>query len=301
MLMRAVESYLEVRRAAGYQLAVPEYLLRDFARFAADRCEIHIRTTSAIGWAAQAPSPYQRNRRLHVLINFARHAHAEDDVHEIPPAHVFAAPRQRRRPHIFQRDEIRRILEAAGRWGPRGSLRPHTYRTLFGLLAACGLRISEALALRLPDVTADGFVIRKTKFRKNRLVPMHETTEHAVRNYLRRRCHRAGTTNAVFVSLRGRPLSYTEANRTFLAILRGVGLRGAPGTEGPRLHDMRHTFAVRALENCPHDEVASHMLALSTYLGHAHLADTYWYLQVTPQLVSGIADACQVYLHGGTA
>ena len=299
MLMQAVTSYLRARRAAGFDLRVHEYLLRDFARFAADHGEVHICSSSAIAWAAQAPS-HQRDRRLRIVIGFARHVHAEDGAHAIPPAHVFAVPRQRRRPHIFTPDEVRQILVAAGQLGPSGSLRPYTYRTLFGLLAACGLRISEVLALRIDDVTPDGLVIRKTKFKKSRLVPMHETTERALEDYLLRRCQVAGATEQVFVSLRGRPMLYAEVDRTFLGILRGLGLRGAPGVDGPRMHDMRHTLAVRALEDCPRDEVTSHMLALSTYLGHALLADTYWYLHVTPELMTGIADTCRHYLHGGT-
>lgn len=300
MLMRAVDSYFEVRRAAGFELRVTEYLLRDFARFAAERGETHVRGATAVAWAARAPSVRQRDRRLKEAIRFARHVHAEDGTHEIPPDDVFAAPLVRRLPHIYTPDEVRQILEEASRLGPVGSLRPHTYQTLFGLLASCGLRISEALALRLDDVTVDGLVIRKTKFKKSRLVPMHETTERAVEDYLHRRRSVAGATDHVFVTLKGRPLRYPTLVSVFLALIRKLGLRGGPGESGPRIHDFRHAFSVRVLEDCQRDEVASHMLALCTYLGHAYLADTYWYLQVTPQLTSGIADACQAYLHGGT-
>jgi integrase len=211
---------------------------------------------------------------------------------------VFAAPRIRPLPHIFTPDEVLHILEEAGRLGPQESLRPHTYRTLFGVLASCGLRISEALALFLDDVTSDGLLIRKTKFRKSRLVPMHPTTQRAVEDYLRRRRTLAGDVEHLFVSMRGGPLAYPTVGATFLAIVRRLGLRAAPGQPGPRMHDLRHSFAVRALEACPRAEVAGHMLALSTYLGHAHVADTYWYLQVTPQLMTGIADACSAYLNG---
>jgi len=300
MLMRAVDFYLAVRRAAGYELTVTEYLLRDFARFAAERGEGHVRSTSAIAWAAGVPSLSQRDRRLRVLIGFARHVAAEDSGHEVPPRRVFGVPPQRRRPYIFTPDAVRRFLEAAGALGPPGSLRPHTYRTLFGLLVTCGPRISEALALQLADVTPDGLVIRRTKFRKSRLVPVHETTDRAIGDYVGRRRHVAGATTQLFVSLRGRPMQYAEVNRVFLAIVRGLGLRGAPGADGPRLHDLRHTFAVRVLETCPRESIANHLLALSTYLGHAQLAHTYWYLHVTPQLLASIADACQAYVHGGT-
>jgi integrase len=300
MLMRAVDAYLAVRRAAGYELTVVEYLLRAFARFAAARGEAHVRSTTAIAWAARAPSFSQRARRLQVLIGFARHMSAEDGRHEIPPRRVFAGSPQRRRPYIFTPDAVRRLLEAAGALGPPGSLRPHTYRTLFGLLVTCGLRISEALALQRADVTADGLVIRRTKFRKSRLVPIHETTERAIADYLGRRRRVGATTDRLFVYLRGRPMQYPEVNHVFLALVRALGLRGAPGADGPRLHDLRHTFAVRVLETAPRDAIANHLLALSTYLGHAQLANTYWYLHATPDLMSGIADSCQAYLCGGT-
>ena len=203
-------------------------------------------------------------------------------------------------PTSSRRMQVRQILEEAGRLGPQDSLRPHTYRTLFGVLASCGLRISEALALFVDDVTPDGLLIRETKFRKSRLVPIHPTTERAVEAYIRRRRKVAGNVEHLFVSMRGGPIAYPTVSAIFLAIVRKLGQRAAPGQPGPRIHDLRHTFAVRALEACPRAEVAGNMLALSTYLGHGHVADTYWYLQVTPQLMTGIADACSVYLNGGT-
>lgn len=299
MLTRAVESYLEVRRAGGFELRVSEYILRDFARFATKEGDERVRSATAITWAARAPSVPQRDKRLREVIRFARHMRAEDAAHEIPPERVFCAPRTRRRPHIYTPEQVEQILAEAGRLRPTGSLRPLTHQTLYGLLASCGLRISEALALRLEDVTPEGLVIRKTKFRKSRLVPMHESTSRAVEIYAHRRLRMVTTTDHLFVSLRGRPLIYQCVDATFISILRGLGLRGRPGEPGPRLHDLRHTVAVRALEGCSPGDVASHVHALSTYLGHARISDTYWYLHVTPQLMTGVADACRSYLEGG--
>ncbi len=302
MLMRAVQSYVDIRRAAGFALRRDERVLRDFARFAAEQGDTHIRTTTAIDWAARASSLRERDRRLKRVIRFARHARAEDATHQLPPDHVFAAPHLPRLPHIFEPEQMRRILEQAGTLGPAGSLRPYTYQTLFGLLLSCGLRISEALALQIEDITADGLLIRKTKFRKTRLVPMHETTHRAMQDYLRRRQAVADVSTHCFVSRRGAPLTYPTVNRTFLALVRALGLRAdAPRQPGPRLHDMRHTLAVRALEACPREQVASHMLALSTYLGHARMAHTYWYLHVTPRLMADVADACRAQLEGGAS
>jgi integrase/recombinase XerD len=299
--MQAIDEYLAVRRAVGFRLQTTEYLLRSFAQFAVGRGEDHVYQRTAIDWAALAPSPEQRDRRLSVVRIFARHARAENDAHEIPPGHIFAHSRSRRRPYIFTCGGVRRLMEEAARLGPPGSLRPHTYRTMFGLMIAAGLRISEVLALLMDDVTPEGLLVRETKFRKSRLVPLHETTAAALEQYLERRRRIGGHDNHVFVSLCRRVPHYVTVNATFLALVRGIGLHPGPGKPGPRLHDLRHTFAVRALEACPKDQqsIARHMLALTTYMGHAHVAHTYWYLQITPQLMTDIADACGAFLEGG--
>ena len=299
MLNESIHAYLSIRRAAWFRLHACERLLIAYARYATGRGEDYVRATTAIDWAVGAKSLMQRGIRLNTVIRFARHARAENPGHEIPPSHVFGAPMYRRLPHIFEQEEIHLLMEAAGRLGLAGSLQPCTYQTLFGLLASCGLRISEAIALMVEDMTVDGLIIRETKFRKTRLVPMHESTEQAMKAYLRLRQQVGGVTAHFFVSPWDKPLAYSTVNRHFLNIMRELGFRGGKGQPGPRLHDLRHTTAVRALENCPHGQVANHMLALSTYLGHSRLANTYWYLHATPQLMSGIADACQTQLEGG--
>jgi integrase len=176
-----------------------------------------------------------------------------------------------------------------------------TYRTLFSLLAATGLRISEALGLQLDDVTDDGLVIRETKFRKSRLVPLHPTGVTALERYLNRRRKVAGSDNHVFVSLRGSVLKYPTVNPVFRALVREIGLHTGPGQRGPRMQDLRHTFAVRALESFQGDRhrVGQHILALSTYMGHAKLASTYWYLHVTPHLLVDVANAVEDFAKGG--
>lgn len=301
MLMQAVDSYLRLRRTAGFQLRYTETLLKDFARFAAERGELHIRTETAIAWAQQSTSLQERARRLSSITLFARHVRAEDKNHQIPPEGVFGhRPRSRRLPYIFTPAQVAEILAEALRLPPAGSLRPHTYCTLFGLLAACGLRISEALALQLDDIGPDGLRIRDTKFRKSRLVPLHPTAASQLALYVHRRQDLAGAESRLFVSLRSKPLRYPTVIQTFLFLVRKLGLRSGPGEPGPRLHDLRHTFAVRALERCPERRsgIPRHMLALSTYLGHARITDTYWYLQTTPHLMTDIADACEAHLEG---
>ena len=129
-------------------------------------------------------------------------------------------------------------------------------------------------------------------------MPLHSTTAKQLTLYLDRRQQLARVETRVFVSLRGRPLHYATVNETFLFLLRKLGLRAGPGLPGPRLHDLRHTFASKALENSPAEQsrITKHMLALSTYLGHAHISDTYWYLQSTTHLMTDIADSCQSFL-----
>jgi integrase len=207
----------------------------------------------------------------------------------------------RPRPHIYAPDELRRLLAAAGRLPVIWPLRPQVFTTLFGLLASSGLRVSEALALRFGDVTSDGLVIRKTKFNKSRLVPLHETAAAALGRYLALRRRASTVSDYVFISPKGGRLPAQTVSKTFLHLMRHAGLRAGPGTPGPRIHDLRHTFAVRALEACPHDgsPVGWHMRALSTYLGHRNLADTCWYLHATPLLMRGVADACEQFLEGG--
>lgn len=301
MLIQAIDNYLRLRRTAGFQLRDTEVLLREFARFATERDEIHIKTDTAIAWAGRATSPRQRARRLSTLILFARFIRAEDAEHQVPPNGVFAHhPQVRPLPHIFTNSQIAAVLAEAKKLPPAGSLRPHTFYTLFGLIAACGLRISEALALQIDDIRPEALHIRETKFRKSRLVALHPTTGRQLALYLDRRQELARVETRLFVSLRGKRLHYATVNETFLFLLRKLGLRGAPGQPGPRLHDVRHTFASRALENSPAgpSRITRHMLALSTYLGHAHITDTYWYLQTTTHLMTAIADDCQAYLEG---
>ena len=185
---------------------------------------------------------------------------------------------------------------------PDGSIRPLTYATMFGLIAATGMRVSEALAMRLPDVTSDGLIIAQTKFKKSRQLPLHPTTRRAPDGYLATRLKAASPSDALFISHQGTPPAYPTVITVFLQVIRSIGLRGAAGTPGPRIHDLRHTFAVRSLESCAHDSklVARHITALSTYLGHAHVTDTYWYLEVTPELMAHMAAASEAF-HSGVS
>lgn len=305
-MTRLLDAYLALRRAAGFKLKSVEFRLRAFVRFAAECGDTHIRTETVHRWAGMGASPEARYGRLHALIPFARHVRAEDPVHEVPSDQLYPFKRCKRLPYIYSDDEIRRLLEAAGKLRPRGTSRPDTYRTLLGLLIATGLRIGEALALQMRDVTTDGLVVRNTKFRKSRLVPLHPTTVKALDTYRSRWRVAAGPDDPLLASCRGTRLPYTTVMNTVCGLLRRVEIRPMQAPPGPRrvgpcLHDMRHTFAVRALEACPAGRAAinRHTVALSTYLGHGSVADTFWYLQATPRLMTDIADACETSLAGG--
>ena len=296
----AVEAYLAVRRATGFTLSNTEYLLRSFAGFAADRKQTHIRTATAIEWAGQAASVAQRHTRYQTVCRFAQYLRVEDSRHQSPPANYFGYRKTRRVPHIYSRDEINRLIVAATRLPSSGSLLPKTYAALISLVAATGLRISEVLHLLVSDITSDGLLIRKTKFQKTRLVPLHDTAVAGIARYL---AHRQGARRGgdhVFVSDEGQPLVYWKVHSVFRTLLKSAGLQPSGG-RWPRIHELRHTFAVRALEASPvgRQRIGQHMLALATYLGHVNIDATYWYLETTPELLRDIAIVTEDYAQGG--
>lgn len=300
MLRQAVNDYLRVRRAAGFKLKSAERYLRYFTRFAETRDERYVSAATAIDWAAQASTEAERQRRYQCAVRFARFVHVEEPRHELPPEHVFCGYRPRTSPYIFSDDELYRLLRAAAQLEPRASLRPHTYQTLFALLAVTGLRPAEAYALRRQDLTQDGLVIRKTKFGKSRLVPIHPSTRAALERYLAHRSDLAVAPNEhhLFVTFAHRPLSSCTVSRVFRELLRIAELPDRPGR--PRVYDLRHRFATRALEacSCSREHVGRHMLALTTYLGHSRIASTYWYLENTPQLMADIAASSEHFVWG---
>ena len=222
-------------------------LLRNYARFAAVRSETLIRSETVLAWAARVSlSPPQRGRRLEVLSIFARHVHAEDPRHEIPPKGVFHACRPSYTPFIYTPAQIGALLARTAQLPPAGSLHPWTYCTLFALLAVTGLRISEALNLHLDDVTADGLLIRETKFHKSRRVPLHPSADAGLERSLRATPGAWGRRRPrLHLRFVERVLRYPVVIATFLAILRAIGLHPGPGQRGPQLHDFRHTWAVR--------------------------------------------------------
>lgn len=297
-----VQRYVAIKRGLGYKFADQEQMLRKYAAFADSCGDVYTSASRMIEWASTAPSTQRSREWLRVVRHFAVSMHAEDDRNEIPPRDVFGrGKRPRPRPHIVAVADIERIMQAALSLLPIASLTPYTYHYLIGLLATTGLRVSEVVALLETDLTVDGLVIRETKFRKSRLVPIDASTRKALAEYQTLRRRIGGPDQHLFVLSTGKPPDHATVSRAFIKLARQVGLRGPQGEPGPRLHDLRHSFAVRSLERCGSDRavINRHMLALSTYLGHACLSDTYWYLEATPVLTRQIADATEAFRKGG--
>jgi integrase/recombinase XerD len=296
MMTDDVERYIALRRTLGFQLRKPARHLRVFARVATEKNETLIRAATVIEWAAAASTLDARNRRICDVARFARFLRAEDSRHEVPPTGLFATPKLRPTPYIYAPDELARILTAAGqlRLLKPNPLRRQVYAMLFGLIAATGLRVSEGLNLRLGDLLPGGVLhIRETKFYKSRLVP-HATVVEVLDRYLDLRRRFAGSDDHLFLSMEGSTLAYSTVRCAFLRILQLANIAPARARR-PRIHDLRHSFATRVLEQCgtKREEVARHFVALSTYLGHADIAHTYWYLEATPELMTDIAAAAE--------
>lgn len=302
MLKNAVDTYLGVRRAAGFKLKDDAFYLHHFVRFATVCGDTHVTSQTAIAWAGQASSESQRATRLKVIIRFALFSRAADDKHEVPPAGVFCFQRQRPIPYLYTEAEIQALMAATARLGPAGSFRPLMYHTLIGLLAATGLRISEALGLRFKDIMADGLLIHQTKFYKSRIVPLHPTTRIALDEYLVERGKLAAVDDHLFISKWRRRMCRQAVYHTFKELLRAAGLPRQSEQPRPRLIDFRHSFASNALVAGPdrRDHVGRHMLALMTYLGHASPRSTFWYLESSPALMDDIVRVCEQFIEENT-
>lgn len=300
MLTKAVHTYLVVRRSAGFALRWQGDALNSFAAFSEARGQHYVSADLALEWAGLARQVTQRARRLGIVIRFARYLHAEDRRHEVPHAVFGAEKSPRPTPYILTAEDIRQLVHAASRSGA-DTLRRATYSTFFALLASTGLRVSEAIRLRFDDITADGLVVRETKFRKSRLVPLHETAQAGLDRYLQQRRPYAPADDHVFVSLRRKPLLGRDVVTAFRTAVKYVGLPNRPGRARPTAKSLRHTFATRALQTCPdgRDAITRHMVALSTYLGHKSVAETYWYLEAVPDLMRDIADRAECLATGG--
>ena len=306
MLTALVDSYLAARRAVGFQLRDTEDILRDFVASASRKGDTHVYSRTILDWIrSRNGSPLRKCIRLRTVSLLARYLHAEDERHEVPPQGAFGRHKpQRRPPFLFTPADIEGLIRAARRLGPDRSLQPHVYSTLFGLLASTGLRISEALNLRIEDVTSTGLFVRNTKFGKSRWLPLHASTKERLETYLVRRLGEAGACPFVFVSIRGGKLHRNTVAGVFRRIVYSLGVAGPEDRRPrPRLHDLRFYFANTALTHSPgdHEGISRHMVALTTYLGHSDVRNGYWYLEATPALFARIADRCEDFANRGNS
>jgi integrase len=290
-----VEAYLQYRRQAGFALEIEGAQLMRFAHFseqAGHRGPLTVKL--AVQWASAScqPTPLTAARRMEVLRPFARYCHQFDPVTEIPPGGLFGPAHRRLTPHVFTDDEVGELLIACKHLHPPGGLRGASCATIFGLIAATGLRISEATLLTRSDVDLKhGLLhIQHAKFGKARWVPLHPTTTRALQRYVQRRDGDLLTANitAFFVFDYGRPASTRSLEYAFQLLRRRLRWRARGGHPAPRIHDLRHTFVCHRLERWYAEglDIDRHILALSTYLGHARITDTYWYVTATPELLA---------------
>ena len=293
-LRKAVDEYLTMRRNLGFQLHDAGVGLLRFVTFMEKHRASYITQQLALKWAQQPSTvqPAEWARRLSYVRTFARYRSATDPRTEIPAEGLLPFRPKRARPYLYTDDEINALLRAALNLPPRRTLRPWTYHCLFGLLNVSGMRIGEARDLKLPDIDLKGAVltIRGTKFGKSRLVPLHDSSREMLADYIaRRECFfkRQSISSYLFVSSRGNRLDIADIHRTFYLLSRQIGLRGLTDSRGPRLHDMRHRFAVNTLLRWYRsgEDVERRLPLLSTYLGHVHVTDTFWYLTAWPELM----------------
>lgn len=292
-LRKAVHDYLEMRRSLGFKLHDAGIGLRKFVSFLEQRNASHITVALALQWAQENPSaqPVEWARRLSFVRGFARHWSATDPRTEVPLEGLLPFRPARVRPYLYSEEEIQRLLETARELPSLQGLASKTYYCLLGLLSVTGLRISEALHLRLEDVDLrEGILsIRSTKFGKSRFVPIHASTQKVLRDYAGHRARFLAGRPApfFFLSRRGTRLEPSRVRRTFYTLSRRAGLRATGASHGPRLHDFRHGFAVQTLIRWYRsgEDAERRLPILSTYLGHVHVSDTYWYLTTCPELM----------------
>ncbi|MEA3275329.1 MAG: tyrosine-type recombinase/integrase [Pseudomonadota bacterium] len=290
-------NYLAERRRLGFELISCGRLLMSFARHVDAQehggpltVEIMAQWAKQDKWQRGDPATWAR--RLKQLRPFTRYLRQFEPCTEVPDESIFGPIQERLTPHIYSAQEIVDLLAAARALRPPNGLRPATYETLFGLIAAAGLRLSEAVHLLEADVELKrGLLrVRKTKFAKSRQLPLHPSTVDALRRYRNKRSHHVAVTPEMpfFVSSKGKGLSPRQVERVFAALRQQLGWVSRGGHTQPRIQDLRHTFAVQrvTLWQTRGVEIDQAMLALSTYMGHAKISNTYWYLTAVPELMA---------------
>jgi integrase len=305
-LRAALDEYLALRRSLGFKLRLAGCLLERFVEFADNQGAEFITRELAVAWATEPADvqPAQWANRLGMVRRFAQHHLATEPRTEVPPADLLPYRYRRVAPYIYSDTEVWRLLRAAAALPSALGLRAATYTTLLGLYASTGLRTNEALRLDNDHVDlAQGVLdVSHSKFGKFRRLPIHHSTQHVLARYAARRdrlCPRPNTPG-FFVSEHGTRISEWSLRYTFVKLSRQIGLRAATEARGPRIHDFRHRFAVNTLRDWYRAgvDVERRLPQLSTYLGHVHITDTYWYLTATPELMQLARQQLQRTLRG---
>jgi integrase/recombinase XerD len=295
-LSKELDRYLTIRRSLGYDLSTAEKVLRRFIAFAEREDAAYISTDLFLRWRNVFGRAKQHTwaYRLGIVRLFAQWLHCMDPRHEVPSRALIPGRYRRARPHIYSDEEIRRIVEAAAELPSINGIRALTFSTLFGLIAVTGLRISEALSLDVADVDlkAGVLTLRRGKLGKARLLPVSDSAVFRLVAYAKERDRLLGVLpKPFFVSDCGERVSQCGARYNFASVCQTIGLRPAEKFgrhgHGPRIHDLRHTFAVRTLVNWYRTgkDPSREMVKLTTYLGHANPAHTYWYIEAVPELL----------------
>jgi integrase len=296
--------YLALRRALGYQLARPEKLLNQFLNYLQDTRANTVTVKAALDWArlpASGDTTWWAHR-LSVVRGFAIYLHALDPATEVPAADLLPHRPHRATPYLYSDDDITALIAATA--SLRTPLRRATFATLIGLLSVTGMRVSEGIALDRGDIdlNAEHLLVRDTKFAKTRELVLHPSTIDALRHYLRlrNRLPSAKETPAVFVSTAGTRLIYCNVHWTFHRLVHLAGLTPRPAPCRPRIHDLRHSFAVRSMLDAytAGQDGQARLTLLSTYLGHVSPASTYWYLSASPELMAVAGQRLEAHLAG---
>jgi integrase/recombinase XerD len=288
-----LESYLELRHRLGFKLRLAGGLLRRFVLFAQERKARFITRKLALDWATLPADcqPAQWANRLGILRRFALHVSAVDPRTEVPPQELLPHRYHRKPPYLYSDKEICQLIQTLGSLPAPNDLRALSHATLLGLLAVTGMRLGEAIALDRKDVDLHRglLTVRQAKFNKSRLIPLHFTTQKKLRAYecVRDQRYTHPTSPSFFLSERGTRLTDCTVRRWFIVASHKMGLRGPADRRGPRIHDVRHVFAHKTILNwyrrgC---DVEAHLPELTTFLGHGHVADTYWYISSSPELL----------------
>lgn len=293
-LFKAVQEYLCMRHQLGFKLDTAKYVLNGFAAYAQRKKASHITNELALEFATQNrnSSPFRSAVKLGIIRRFALHLRTMDPHTEVPAPDLLPYSYHRRSPYIYSNSDIIKLLNACINLPTSNPLRSQTYYTLFGLIAITGMRIGEALALDCEsvDLTLGIITIRESKFRKSRKIPIHTSTIKRLAEYAKDREHCYGKQKSpyFFVNNLGDGLEESSVCKVFIKACVAAGLRKKGQSGGPRIIDLRHSFAVRTLIRCYKEGLNADSIipTLSTYLGHENPVNTYWYLTATPELLS---------------